>query len=91
MGKFKEINRKPGTKLLKWERAKRYFLADGWKEVEGTSKMLKFTKPGQVFIFVGKAGAIRKGKTRTDSLDMAPSYWKRIECWEDSTGKGDKA
>lgn len=87
---FKEINRREGTKLLKWERAKRYFESNGWVEVDPTSRFRKFAKDG-LFMFIGKSGAIRKGKSVTDSLDMAGAYWKIIEQWEQKTGKGDRA
>jgi transposase len=90
--RFKETKRREGTKLLKWERAKRYFLADGYTEsTASTSRFLKFVKGNERCVFVGKNGAIRIGKNVSESMDMAHIYWTMIQNWETLTGKGECA
>jgi hypothetical protein len=91
MKQFKEIARRPGTKLLKWERAQRYLLANGWESLQSKSKYMAFMKDGYVPLFVGKAGAIRMGLSASNSQDRAFTYWKLIEEWEIQTGKGSVA
>ena len=90
MKQFKDINRRPGTKLLKWERAQRYLLAMGFQSIPSKSKHMAFENKEEK-IFIGKAGAIRTGKSSSDSRDVASMYWKLIEEWEVQTGKGPNA
>jgi hypothetical protein len=41
----------------------------GFREVQGRSKKFRtFTKDDKMFYFVGKAGALRRGATLTDSF-----------------------
>jgi hypothetical protein len=89
---FKEINRRPGTKLLMWERAKRYFLAQGYEEIDSRSYKYVTLKKGTDLIFLGKSGAIRTGKSASQSSGRLGEYcWSLVEAWEKETGKGDIA
>jgi hypothetical protein len=79
-----------GKKLLKWERIVRYLENGmGLKRVPTQSKKYmayeRKDRPG-VYYFVGKAGALRTGKTASDSLSLslfADYFWKNLERWEE--------
>jgi len=93
MKRFKEIKRREGTKLLLWERTRRYFVEEmGFKEGESrSSKYIKIERAeGMSPIFIGKAGAIRAGKSAADSISVTDLYMPRIELWEKTSGKGDR-
>jgi hypothetical protein len=44
----------------------------------------RFSIYGNSSIFLGSSGAIRKGKTASDSISITAVYWKFIENWENT-------
>jgi hypothetical protein len=47
---------------------------------------LKFNSLKGIYLFVGKNGSIRKGRTKTESIDIASVFRKKMEQWEKDNG-----
>ena len=58
-------------KLKKSEKVINLLLEKGCKEIKSKSKYKQFTRPGRNdFYFVGRAGALRTGKTASKSTSL---------------------
>lgn len=56
-----------------------YFTKRGLREVNGrTQKYRVFARPDGKFWFIGKNGALRFGRTVSDSISLSPK-WEKIE------------
>jgi len=72
------------AKVTKEQRAVNFFTAMGLREISSRSKKYRtfLTPSSNKLYFIGHSGAVRTGKTASDSISVSDVLWKRIEAWE---------
>lgn len=77
---------KKEEKLATWERCVRFYKAKGYYVVKEGKYITLATTTETDKIFIGKNGAVRKGKNQTESMSLTSFIMPYVTLWEKKEG-----